>query len=94
MHVYTLVCLKLDQIGFLILKLKHPDYLIDSRITPACIHSSGSDRILHSAQGGDFELEVDGRRRRLSSEITTSKSAIVHLGCVIIMYTIYKYTKM
>ena len=34
------------------------------------------------------EPEVEGRR--LSSEITASKSAIVHLVCVIVMYTIYE----
>ena len=34
------------------------------------------------------EPEVEGRWR-LSSEITASKSTIVHLVCVIIMYTIY-----
>ena len=37
----------------------------------------------------DHEPEVEGRRRRLSAEITASKSAILHLVCVIIMYTIY-----
>ena len=35
MHVYTLVWLKSDQIGFLIVELKHPDYSIDSGINPA-----------------------------------------------------------
>ena len=30
------------------------------------------------------------RWQRLSSEITTRKSTIVHLVCVIIMYTIYE----
>ena len=46
--------------------------------------------ILRSAQARDFfsqgrELEVEGRRQqRLSSKI------IVHLVCVIIMYTIYE----
>ena len=75
---------------FLIVRLKHPDYSIDSHITSACIRSIRSDRILRSAQAQDFlagrELEVDGqRRRRLSSEITDRKSAIVHLVCVIIM---------
>ena len=40
------------------------------------------------------EPEVDGRRRwRLSSEITARKSTIVHLVCVIVMYTIYKVYK-
>ena len=43
MHVYTFVWLKLDWIGFLIVGLKHLDYLIDSRITPACIRSIRSD---------------------------------------------------
>ena len=88
----------MDQIGFLIVELKHPDYSIDSLMTPACIRSSRSDRILHSAQARDFsrgrEPEVDERQRqRLSSEITASKSAIVHLVCVIIMYTIYDVYK-
>ena len=32
------------------------------------------------------EPEAKGRRPHLSSEITTSKSTIVHLVCVIIMY--------
>ena len=32
------------------------------------------------------EPEIGGRRWRLSSEITASKSATVHLVCVIIMY--------
>ena len=53
MHVYTLVWLNSDQIGFLIVELKH---LIDSRITPACICSSGSDRILRSAQAQDLYM--------------------------------------
>ena len=39
MHVYTLAWLKSDRIRFLIVGLKHADYLIDSRITPACKHS-------------------------------------------------------
>ena len=39
MHVYTLVWLKSDQIGFLIVGLKLLDYSIDSRITLACIRS-------------------------------------------------------
>ena len=39
------------------------------------------------------EPEVEGRwQQRLSSEITASKSAIVHLVCVI-MHTIYKMYK-
>ena len=54
MHVYTLVWLKSDRIGFLIVELKHLDYSIDSRITPACIRSIRSDRILRSAQVQDF----------------------------------------
>ena len=79
MHVYTLVWLKSDRIGFFIVGLKHPDYSFDSRITP--IFPQGC------------EPEVDGQRRRLSSEITVRKSAIVHLVCVIIMYTIYEMYK-
>ena len=40
------------------------------------------------------EPEVEGWQRRcLSSEITARKSTIVHLVCVIIMYTIYKMYK-
>ena len=41
------------------------------------------------------ELEVDGHRwrQRLSSEITARKSTIVHLVCVVIMYTIYEVYK-
>ena len=40
------------------------------------------------------EPEVEGRwRQHLSSEITTSKSTIVHLVCVIIMYSIYEMYK-
>ena len=56
MHAYNLVWLKSDRIGFFIVELKHPDYSIDSRITPACIRSSGLDRILRSAQVQDFSL--------------------------------------
>ena len=54
MHVYTLVWLKPDRIGFLIVELKHPDYSIDCRITPACKRSIRSDQILRSAQVWDF----------------------------------------
>ena len=39
------------------------------------------------------EPEVEGRRQCLSSEITASKSTIVHLVCMIIMYTIYEMYK-
>ena len=39
------------------------------------------------------EAEEGRRRRRLSSEITASMSAIVHLFKVIIMYTIYEVLK-
>ena len=87
MHVYTLVWLKSDRIGFLIVWLKYLDYSI-------C--SIKSNRILRSAQAQDFfrEPEVEGwRQRRPSSEMTVSKSAIVHLVCVIIVYTIYKMYK-
>ena len=55
---------------------------------------------LMTAKAGKFSLLVpldhqeDGwRRQRLCSEITAKKSAIVHLVCVIIMYTIYKMYK-
>ena len=54
-------------------------------------------QILHSAQARDFfpgghKPEVEGQRWR-STKITTSKSTIVHLVCVIIMYTIYEMYK-
>ena len=39
------------------------------------------------------EPEVDGQWRRLSSENPARKSTIVHLVCVIIMYTIYEVYK-
>ena len=99
MHVYTLVWLKSDQIGFLIFGLKHLNYSIDSRITPACIRSIRSDSDFAFCAGSRFffrghEPEVEGRRQQsLSSKITASKSAIVHLVCVIIMYTIYEMYK-
>ena len=50
MHVYTLVWLKSDQIGFLTVGLAHLDYLIDSHFTPAYIYAP-SDRVgfLHYA---------------------------------------------
>ena len=57
------------------------------------------DRIFAFYAGASFfsqgrEAEVEGRRRwHLSSEITASKSAIVHLVCEIIMYIIYKVYK-
>ena len=85
MHVYTLVWLKSDRIKFLVVGLKHLDYSIDSRITPACIRSIRLD--------SDFGREPEIKVGRLSSEITTSKNTIVHLVCVIIMYTIYKMYK-
>ena len=62
MHVYTLVWLKSDRIRFLIVELKHPDYSIDSRITPACIRSIRSDQILRSAQAQDFFPEAVSRK--------------------------------
>ena len=65
MHVYTLVWLKSDQIGFLIVELKYPDYSIDSHITPACIRSSGSDRIFAQAQ--DFSPWPWARSRRTAA---------------------------
>ena len=39
MHVYTLVWVKSDWIGFLIVGLNNLDYSTDSHITPACIRS-------------------------------------------------------
>ena len=60
------------------------------------LHQIGSDfcvlRRLEIFLCRGRELEVEGRRW-LSSEITASKSAIVHLVCVIIMYTIYEIYK-
>ena len=56
-----------DRIGFLIVELKHPDYSIDSCITSACIRSSGSDRILHSAQARDFYLGPWAGSRRTAA---------------------------
>ena len=53
MHLYTLVRLKSDLIGFLIVGVTHLDYSIDSRISPACIRSIRLDRILRSAQTQD-----------------------------------------
>ena len=48
----------------------------------------------HQIGLSDREPEGEGRRWRcLYSEITASKSAIVHLVCVIIMYTIYEMYK-
>ena len=99
MHVYTWVWLKSDRTGFLIVGLKHLDYSIDSRITHACIHSIRLDSDFAFCAGSRFfsqgrEPEVEGWQRQcLSSEITASKSAIVHLVCVIIMYTIYEMYK-
>ena len=87
----TLVWLKSDQIAFLIVELKHPGYSIDSRITPACIRSSGSDRILLSAQARDFF--PGGVSQKYTDGATARKSAIVHLVSVIIMYTIYEAYK-
>ena len=60
---------------------------------PAVTHTwIGSDFAFHA--GARFfpqgrEPEVD-RQQHLSSEITARKSTIVHLVCVIIMYTIYE----
>ena len=84
-----------DQISH---RLKHLDYSIDSRITRACIRSIRLDSDFAFCTGlrffsRDREPEVEGRRRHLSSELITSKSAIVHLVCVIIMYAIYEMYK-
>ena len=66
-HVYTLVCLKLDRIGFLTVRLKHLDYSIDSRITCACIRSIRLDSDFAFCAGSRFfspgrglEIEGDG----------------------------------
>ena len=52
---------------------------LDSRLIVALLLSRGR------------EPEVEGRR--LSSQITANKSAIVYLVCVIIMYIIYEMYK-
>ena len=54
MHVNTSVWLKSDRIGFLIFELKHPDYSVDSHITPARLRPIRSDQILRSTQAWDF----------------------------------------
>ena len=84
-----------------IVGLIHLDYSIDSR--NSCmymLHQMGSD--FCEVEGRRWRRQwwrrqwwrrQWWRRRRLSSEITTSKSAIVHLVCVIIMYTIYEMYK-
>ena len=98
-HVYTLVWLKSDQIGFHIVELKHPDYSIDSHAlllhvyTPAVRIGLCVVRRRKIFPRGR-EPEVDGwQQRRFSSEIPARKSTIVHLVCVIIMYTIYEVYK-
>ena len=59
------------------------------------LHQIGSDfcvlRMLEIFFYRGREPEVEGRR--LSPEITASKSAIVHPVCVIIMYTLYEMYK-
>ena len=98
MHVYTLVWLKSDQIRFLIVELKHPHYSIDSGITPACIRSSGSDWIWHSAQARDFSPGPWVGSRRTAALATflqnhCKKERHCAPVCVIIMYTIYEVYK-
>ena len=98
MHVYTLVWLKSDWIWFLIVGLKHLDYLIGSRITPACIRSIRSDWILRSAQTQEFFPGAMSRKKKdgdggVFPPKLARKSPIVHLVCVIIMYTIYEMYK-
>ena len=85
MHVYTLVWLKSDWISHS--RIKTPR-LFDWWSHYSCMYRSYRIR-------SDFhvlrEPKVEGRqRRRLSSEITTRKSVVVHLVCVIIVYTIYE----
>ena len=81
--------------GFLVVGLKHLDYSIAGRNTRACICYIRSDSDFAFCAGSRFfsrgrESEIEGRwRQHVSSEITASKSAIVHLVCVIIMYTLY-----
>ena len=67
MHVYTLVCLKSDPIGFLIVGLMHLDYSIDT-LTLACIRCIRLDRIFAFCAGSSFfsrghEPEVEGQRQ-------------------------------
>ena len=85
MHVYTLVWLKLDQIGFLIAALVVHVYVLSDWIRILC---SSQSRFFFSR---GHEPEIEGRWWWcFSSDITTSKSAIVHLVDVIITYTMYK----
>ena len=96
MHVYTLAWLKSDRIGFLIVELKHPDYSIVALLLHVYVPVDGIGFCVLRRREifpRGHELEVDGQRQRLSSEITARKSAIVHLVCVIIMYTIYEMYK-
>ena len=80
-QAFSLVWRKSDQIGFLIVELQHQIIWL---IVALLLHAYAPvDRI------GFCIL----RRRRLSSEITARKSIIVHLVCVIIMYTIYEVYK-
>ena len=98
MHVYTLVWLKSDQIGFLIVELKHPDYSIDSGITPACIRSSGLDQILRSVQVRDFSPGpwAGSRRAAGAASFLRNHCKKEHPSapiCVIILFTIYEVCK-
>ena len=98
MHVYILVWLKSDQIG--IHSQIKTRRLFDWEPHYSCMYmfrQIGSDFAF--CAGSRFfsrscEPEVEGQQlRRLSSKITASKSATVHLVCVIIMYTIYEMYK-
>ena len=55
MHVYTLVKLKSNRIGFLIVKLRPLDYSTVSRIKRACTEW---DWIMHSAHSLDILEEA------------------------------------
>ena len=96
MHVYTLVWLKSDRSKFLIVVLKHLDCLIDSHITPACIRSIRFDQIFAFCAGSRFfPGPWAGSRRTAASFLWNhhKQEVIVHLVCVIIVYTIYQMYK-
>ena len=97
MDLYTLVWLKSDRIGFLIVGLKHLDSSIDTRVALLLHVYVPSDRVGFCVLCR-FKIFFPGlwpgsRRAGAFLKITTSKSAIVHLVCVIVMYTIYEMYK-
>ena len=101
MHVYILVWLKSDQIGFLIVGLKHLDYSTASRITRACIHSIRLDLDFVFCTGSRFFFPGPWAESRRTVAVAASflqnhckqECYTVHLVCVIIMCTIYEMYK-